>query len=1271
MTTITDAISALWDDVLTVVRLVGICFGRLGISGCICQFALTLQPLWRRISTDKKVLCKEGDPFFMLLSQLDALIVGWLEDGVNGAIEMINRVLASVRIFGSDAISWRLCLPVPSRPKRCENNLTPGQAAAFAKCEDPSLAGGLDMLCYYQRVHTICSSNQHLTEYNELFSKGYEEISELQHQFAEAFGDSYAYLDPTMADLVEQARISAVSGPDLEPRRDICSSSSFASAMSLDQIIISCMFALFESFCPDGTTRDDSFAFEIESTSFKLPKVRWDYSVSPPPPPPVTLAGIERLVEDDPNGWQLARSKIEDLFPTLSHVATSSVGASVGPYLSDYDISPQQITRAFLASVNLEKDSLGARVIESKHTGRWRFACMELFKLAKDYTSSGTRSMGYKRYGSKQQAVGHNGQFDRNFLLYAMLDIHLSLSGSDEYGRPYSYSTLDMYNFVCGDGNVRGGIPGPAGWRVATPYTETNGGIDIKGVQLSDFGPIVGYGSIELLRSMRIEKLVNCDTQIAPEDGVRYLVCEHGASRSMQLDLEDRADLSPFAMQRDSWCNPDQNMDIEDVVGNPFTFEEDLLDTSDRGRRRRLIFGQMFRFIGRNVLGQIPGIGGIIRAPFDLIDSAIGAIPGVGDIYKAGNDLIDGALEATIGQIPGVGFLLGSRRPGESDEDARSRVKERARSRGQDGNPSGALRRSGRPRDPSFLDNMRIPAADRGEENLVGSNGAFRKLSLMSWVLVTSSADDSVSPGMYRLKDLQVFRNLECRDFPEVTCSRELPSRDATVINLDKPLVDDADTWKTGKEAILRARCSAMISRESVIDIQCDRTPYIGINGCDQEDLQLGSRPWTYGPSHFLHRLFPTPSPSPPPPPPTPRPPPSPFPPHSPPIPYVMDDHMIKRLVREAEERVCTSVYYLGQTTRCNRLAIDLTERVLYARLSPPSAPPVSSSPPPPPPPPPLPLLPNELQPVVIQSAILSTYRMPIESASQPITDGVYTRDAADLAMRLSTLPQNKWACTPNSILACASGGLKDHCLNGAKRCASEAENVNNPFLDIGFRLQAGHYLWGLFIKLPSNDQLAENIRGDKTVQLFGPRNAPIRCAFGSERIVGVDEDRQVLIPCTPPDPTDAELYELGSVVRAVITLLGDRQIWFAEIQPIERDLRVAFNDTVTAPPPPLPPPPFPTPPPKSPSVQHNCTFHPGMELLPPSQMSVVEKEPCQLSSDECCKIAHNRQMFAYRLDDAGCCDVIAAQVAEISIRDIVDRRGRWTTRSGVGIVNE
>ena len=110
------------------------------------------------------------------------------------------------------------------------------------------------------------------------------------------------------------------------------------------QIIVSCIFAVMESFCPDEAEADESFQYLIDTTSFELPRVRFQYDVSPPPPPPSSLAAYELLVGTDPSGFQMARAYLEDIFPRLSDVATSSMGATVGDYIADFTVTPEQLT---------------------------------------------------------------------------------------------------------------------------------------------------------------------------------------------------------------------------------------------------------------------------------------------------------------------------------------------------------------------------------------------------------------------------------------------------------------------------------------------------------------------------------------------------------------------------------------------------------------------------------------------------------------------------------------------------------------------------------------------------------------------------------------------------------------------------------------------------------------------------------------------------------------------------------------------------------------
>lgn len=68
--------------------------------------------------------------------------------------------------------------------------------------------------------------------------------------------------------------------------------------------------------------------------------------VSPPPPPPMEMSAYQDLVDDDPEGFIEVRRRLEGWFPKLSHVATSSMGASIGGYIADFTVTPQAITYA-------------------------------------------------------------------------------------------------------------------------------------------------------------------------------------------------------------------------------------------------------------------------------------------------------------------------------------------------------------------------------------------------------------------------------------------------------------------------------------------------------------------------------------------------------------------------------------------------------------------------------------------------------------------------------------------------------------------------------------------------------------------------------------------------------------------------------------------------------------------------------------------------------------------------------------------------------------
>lgn len=682
-----------------------------------------------------------------------------------------------------------------------------------------------------------------------------------------------------------------------------------------------------------------------------------------------------------------------------------------------------------------------------------------------EHTSPGRRSAGYTS-GHEYQQKGHTSNYDRNVLLYAMLEIKLSMGGDEPHGLARTpYDTIAMHDRVCGGGSdnqlYKTGA-GPAGWRVAT-YNTDSPTYDIS-VTANAFAPVVAMGSLEMLQSMRASTIAGCPSGINEEDPVYLLACEQG-ERSVIQDLVTRQSRAPFTMQRDVWCNQQRAISIESAVGNPFYFDEDLYDTS-------------------------------VKQRFD---------------------------------------------------DSRGR------------------------------DDMRVPSQWRGEESM---DAHFRDRSLMAWVYVTSSGGD-YRAGMYRLLDLPVFRSTPCRDLPSVTCSA------STVLNRGGPLLDVASNvarhsvFKTGREALTLHRCSGLVQEVfPSIGGACNKNVYASKGGCSTQSLGLGSEPTYYGADHWVRmRLKTVPRPSPPPPPsPPPQPPPQP-PPSPPPTPPTrVSQFEIMRQVRVIEERVCTSVYYLSTAARCERLALDLTGRVYYSKLSPPGLPPAGPYEPPPPPPPPLPSLPEGMLSTLPRTALLSTNRVPEQGLDAG--DGFYTSSSASLLETLTTKAVDELACVGDAPLYCNTGSNSSRCRSAGRSCGTADANARDPWVEFTWAHMPDRYLWAIRLTPPPNEQLARLLVGKKEVRLYGPRGELVPCAEGDEEVFDVTAGELITIVCQPGGWEETDLHALGGVHRARLTLKGDfRQLWLAQLEVVERSYRSAGVGR-RPPPPPVPPKKPPSPPP-------------------------------------------------------------------------------------------
>lgn len=152
LTVVGKAMDAIWSDVLSVVRLISSCLGAGGISGCVCQLALTLQPEWRKVSTNPKVRCESGDAFAILVSRIGDLIVTQAEKMVNWLVNEANKAINKITgWFGAKNLIKMTCFVTSWRPDRClGGKLTPEQREALSLCEDESR--GLSEMCYYARA---------------------------------------------------------------------------------------------------------------------------------------------------------------------------------------------------------------------------------------------------------------------------------------------------------------------------------------------------------------------------------------------------------------------------------------------------------------------------------------------------------------------------------------------------------------------------------------------------------------------------------------------------------------------------------------------------------------------------------------------------------------------------------------------------------------------------------------------------------------------------------------------------------------------------------------------------------------------------------------------------------------------------------------------------------------------------------------------------------------------------------------------------------------
>tara|TARA_Y100000389_G_scaffold189158_1_gene212586 strand:- start:118 stop:4848 length:4731 start_codon:yes stop_codon:yes gene_type:complete len=578
-------VKALIDDIQTAAKLLGKCIGEVGPGGCICSLVMLLEPHWRRVSTSAAVRCEDGDALGKISGTLGDIAIDLIEKGVNQVlIKSLNSVLDPIVDFVEDAGGFAedvfggikkvfsfgrrldtikpLCLGRFTDPGFCERRGLPQPPlpdkthVRDLECDDGS--PGLETMCLYARVSTICTSNSLLSQYSGLFKTS--SATEVEAAFLEAFGASIADEDPLFLPLVESVRASAarVGSADFAERRDICSSASFGSAMSLEMVITSCIFDMVEGMCPSGSAE---FRDVLEAAEWTLPDVRlFDDSVAPPPPPPVNFDLASRIEALDPRGARLANERLHAAFPKLSDVAKGTFAATIGEFDPNPTVTSAQLTAAHLASLGVQEgiDSLHARVIQARHTGTIRKACATLA------AQSGAD------WAAAEGSAGDNSNrapWDRNVLAYQMLILDGAFGESTR-------SALDAYERLCGD---MGGFHHPTAPEHYSSYNTPDA------AQMHTFWPLVAMGRLSHVRdaAYSLEHTQKCiaflrDGTFASDLAVRVACGGVGPRRG---DLGSSSRWAPASTHR-RLCDPTLTPSVEQVLAVPEPYEFSLSDVA-------------------------------------------------------------------------------------------------------------------------------------------------------------------------------------------------------------------------------------------------------------------------------------------------------------------------------------------------------------------------------------------------------------------------------------------------------------------------------------------------------------------------------------------------------------------------------------------------------------------------------------------------------------------------------------------------------------------
>ena len=320
------------------------------------------------------------------------------------------------------------------------------------------------------------------------------------------------------------------------------------------------------AYAGPGGNIDDELETYVNTVTFKLPKVIYDWTSSPPPPPPATFGAFHDLAGADPEGMETLREKLLEFWPSLTYVASQTYGSNVGRERSTggrgygpvYWVSRYSMSTAFLSTSHYaDQDSLSARMVQARFSGMFRFSCLAFKDYMSDPTTAAAGSAGPDGT-SPTDDVEYTASWDRNLLLMATALYAESFLAETGVPLRDGYGAHDFLQDNCMAPNLeRSAVPTSTWQTDKDVYGEKDA--RLTEVPLSAFGPLLAYGSLRQLRD-----LVHGGAEY-PEDYVTADTRGHFAR-----DTTARRDWrSPFAVWRDSVCNPTYKYSIEDVVGDP------------------------------------------------------------------------------------------------------------------------------------------------------------------------------------------------------------------------------------------------------------------------------------------------------------------------------------------------------------------------------------------------------------------------------------------------------------------------------------------------------------------------------------------------------------------------------------------------------------------------------------------------------------------------------------------------------------------------------